>query len=114
MGLAAARLICSHDGYGRLVPGAIHRRTFTLDRARGALEIEDLLALPLAVTGGAQFRVDGFDLSLRSTNLADASYVLSGLGDREPLQIDVGLLQVFGQPAVPFTQGVFRMQWQNR
>jgi hypothetical protein len=38
-----AVLACSHDGYRQLGPGAVHRRTFVLERGSGALEIEDEL-----------------------------------------------------------------------
>jgi hypothetical protein len=43
LGAASAILTCSHDGYRRLEPGAVHRRTFTLERESGALEILDEL-----------------------------------------------------------------------
>jgi hypothetical protein len=38
-----AVLTCSHDGYRRLHPGAVHRRTFSLERESGTLEIADEL-----------------------------------------------------------------------
>jgi hypothetical protein len=38
-----ARVVGSHRGYQRLDPGAVHRRTFELDRTTGVLTIEDEL-----------------------------------------------------------------------
>lgn len=37
------RLVASHDGYRRLTPGAVHRRTYLLDRETDTLEIVDEL-----------------------------------------------------------------------
>ena len=40
---ARVRLVASHDGYRRLAPGVVHRRSFVLERHTDALEIVDEL-----------------------------------------------------------------------
>ena len=67
------------------------------------------LVVPLE--GAASFRSDGFDLGLRSLGGITPNLVLSGLGDPDPLQVEVGVLQVLGASSLPFSQGVFRILW---
>jgi hypothetical protein len=43
VGPGRVRLVVSHDGYRRLKPAAIHRRTFTLDNSTDALAVVDEL-----------------------------------------------------------------------
>ncbi len=67
------------------------------------------LVVPLE--GAASFRSDGFDLGLRSLGGSTPNLVLSGLGDPDPLQVEVGVLQVLGASPLPFSQGIFRITW---
>jgi Heparinase II/III-like protein len=77
------RLVASHDGYRRLDHSTVHRRTFTLDRSSGELEVIDELlgstsqqaeslihfapTVDIARIGGEQFRLG---LANRSVSLA--------------------------------------------
>lgn len=70
------------------------------------------LVVPLE--GSASFRSDGFDLGLRSPDGIAPVLVLSGLGEPEPLQVEVGVLQVLGPSTLPFAQGVVRIAWTGR
>lgn len=81
----------------------------------GTLTIEGLgvdagdLVVPLE--GSASFRSDGFDLGLRSLDGSTPILVLSGLGNEQPLQVELGVLQVLGASSLPFSQGLFRIAW---
>ena len=81
----------------------------------GTLAIDGLGAdggeLVVPLEGVASFRSDGFDLGLRSLDGSTPNLVLSGLGEPDPLQVDVGVLQVLGGSSLPFSQGVFRILW---
>lgn len=82
----------------------------------GALTIDGIGPEPvrLPLVGTANFRSDGFDLALRSPDGSAPNVVMSGLGESMPLQVELGVLQVLGASALPFTQGVFRIEWQQR
>ena len=81
----------------------------------GTLTIEGLGAgagdLVVPLEGSASFRSDGFDLGLRTLEGGAPALVLSGLGEADPLQVEVGVLQVLGASTLPFSQGVFRILW---
>jgi len=70
--------------------------------------------LVVPIEGSASFRSDGFDLGLRSLDGTAPVLVLSGLGEPEPLQVEVGVLQVLGPSTLPFAQGVVRIAWIGR
>lgn len=78
----------------------------------GVLEAPELLPLPLLLNGYTIFRDTSFDLLLQSTSSAGPTVVLSALGEREPLRVDLGLAQAFGSGPLPFGQAVFTLEWQ--
>lgn len=78
----------------------------------GALELIGLSPAPIPMTGSAQFRDQGFDLLLQTPNGVAPDLLLTAFGIRDPLRIEVGLLQMFGaQP--PLQQGIVRLVWQG-
>ena len=70
----AGRLVAEHDGYRRLAGGVIHRRSFSLDAATGALTVTDELrgdgthevASFLHLVPGAEAEVDGGRAAIRT------------------------------------------------
>lgn len=78
----------------------------------GALELTGLLPTPIGMVGSAQFREHGFDLLLRTADGVTPELLLTTFGDREPLRMEIGLLQVFGAQ-LPFQQGLVEFTWQG-
>jgi hypothetical protein len=78
----------------------------------GVLDAPELLLMPLLVEGYTIFRDTSFDLLLQSNDPAGPTVILSALGDREPLRVDFGLAQAFGNGPLPFGQAVFTLEWQ--
>ena len=58
LGATAVRYAGRHTGYARAVPGAVHERTFTLDRGTGALAIDDRILVPPAHALTWRFHLD--------------------------------------------------------
>lgn len=56
--VAQVRYEGRHTGYVRAVPGAVHERSFTLDRGTGALAIDDRIDVPSAHTLTWRFHLD--------------------------------------------------------
>lgn len=78
----------------------------------GALELTGLWPVPFATSGSAQFREQGFDVLLHTPVGSAPELLLTSFGMREPLRMEVGLLQVFG-PQLPFQQALLRLVWQG-
>ncbi len=78
----------------------------------GALELTGLWPAPIAMTGAAQFREQGFDVLLHTPNGFAPELLLTSFGIREPPRMEVGLLQVFGTQ-LPFQQALVRLVWQG-
>jgi hypothetical protein len=79
----------------------------------GVLDVPELLGLPIAVSGYTIFRDDTFDLLLRAEQPGAPTVVLSALGARQPLSVELGLAQAFGAAPLPFAQATFSLQWQS-
>ncbi|HZN37963.1 MAG TPA: hypothetical protein VFD82_04125 [Planctomycetota bacterium] len=87
----------------------------------GSIVLDGLLTLPeipgvqVLLTGGAVFRQGGFDMLLATSPTSNPSLVLTGFGSTEPLRVDLGVINVINsQPPLPFTQGVWQVDWQGR
>lgn len=75
----------------------------------GLVTLPEALPFPVPVTGGVQFGDADFRIALQTRSGFQPAVVLTGVGDREPVQVDIGLLQVLSSTALPFSQGVFQM-----
>ena len=53
------------------------------------------------------FRDNSFEVLLATESGSIPGVLLTGIGDRVPLQIEAGLLQTIGSPVLPFQNGVF-------
>lgn len=83
-------------------------------RLTGLLDLGDVWPSLLVVRGPVAFRDDGFDLALQTLSGNSPGLLLAGSGDREPLQVESGLLLTIGSPVLPFSNGVFTISWQGR
>lgn len=75
----------------------------------GMITLPQALPLPVPVTGTVEFGENDFQIVLQTRSGFQPAVVLTGIGDREPVQVDVGFLQVLSSAALPFSQGVFQM-----
>lgn len=73
-------------------------------------ELPSLLPFPVPLSGYVNFREDSFELVLQTELGVQPRLVLTGVGERDPLQVPTGLLQVIGQSPLPFQQGLFAME----
>lgn len=89
----------------------------------GAIALDARMALPelpepgvqVLLAGNAVFRIGGFDLLLATSPSGNPSLMLTGFGSNEPLRVDLGVINVIAsQPPLPFTQGVWQVDWQER
>jgi hypothetical protein len=76
---------------------------------RGVADLPGALPFALPLQGYVQFRDDQFDLVLQTAPGVDPQVVVSGIGDREPLQLPVGLVQVFSPTSLPFAQALIEL-----
>ncbi len=76
-------------------------------RLSGLLDLGGLWPVEVPVEGRADFRDDGYDVVLRSTTGTVPDVVLSGVGEAEPLRVEVGLFQSLSPGALPFTHAGF-------
>jgi hypothetical protein len=76
----------------------------------GSLRVPDFLLATIPVEGVVMFRDTGFDLTLRSGAGVVPPLVLSGLGELDPVRVELGLVQFLGPSPLPFQQAVFRAQ----
>lgn len=91
--------------------------TIELDQfvVAGQLGLSGLVALPaelwgepVPVTGFVTFDDQGFQFLMQTEPGFPLQFLLSGRGDREPLQVPLGLLQILA-PQLPFSQAVLQM-----
>ena len=87
----------------------------------GMIALDGLLTLPglpgaqVLLTGTAAYRTEGFDVILTTLSGSNPSLVLTGFGSNEPLRVDIGVISILAsQPPLPFTQGVWQVDWQER
>jgi uncharacterized heparinase superfamily protein len=79
-------LVAEHDGYARLAGGVLHRRTFRLEHATGALTITDELrgrgthdvAAHLHVARGARLAIDGARATITTAGGDEVAVVVDG------------------------------------
>jgi hypothetical protein len=76
-------------------------------RLSGRLDLGGLWPVAVPVAGRADFREDGYDVMLRSTTGTVPDVVLSGVGEAEPLRIELGLFQSLSPGVLPFTHAGF-------
>ncbi len=76
----------------------------------GLLDLGDLWPLPVMVEGPVQFVGEEFQFALRTVVGSSPDVLLTAVGERLTLRVDVGMFQVVGASALPFNQGIFRMQ----
>ena len=72
-------------------------------------DIPSVLPFPLPMQGYVTFGEDDFQLVLQTEQGVQPQLVLSGTGDREPLVVPAGMLQVLSQAPLPFSQGLFEL-----
>lgn len=75
----------------------------------GDAELPGVSPMLLPVAGYVEFREDRFELVLQTQQGLDPRIILSGSGDREPLQLPVGLVQVLSATALPFSQAMVEL-----
>jgi hypothetical protein len=75
----------------------------------GLIELPEALALPVPISGFVRFRDDDFELILQTLNGYQPAVVMTGIGDRAPLQVDFGVFQVLSTQALPFSLGLFQI-----
>jgi hypothetical protein len=81
----------------------------------GLLTLPELAGAQVLLTGSAEFHQDGFDLLLATFPSSNPALVLTGFGSTEPLRVELGVFNVIAsQPPLPFTQGVWQVDWQER
>jgi len=74
-------------------------------------ESENALVTPIPMVGFVQFRDSDFDLLLRSVDGVSPVLLLSGVGARDPLRVEAGLVQIFdAPPEIPFSQALFQIE----
>lgn len=73
----------------------------------GLLDLGELWPSLLPLRGTVVFNETGFEVLLSTDSGVLPGLLLTGMGDREPLQIEAGLLQTIGSPLLPFQNGVF-------
>jgi hypothetical protein len=79
----------------------------------GDAQLPDVSPMLLPVTGYVEFREDRFELVLQTQQGLDPRIILSGSGDREPLQLPDGLLQVLSQNALSYSQAMVELVRQD-
>jgi hypothetical protein len=79
--------------------------------ARNALaDIPGVLPFQIPMRGYVVFGDDDFDIILETEPGVQPQLVLSGSGDRDPLAVPTGVLQVLGQTPLPFSQGLVELE----
>lgn len=68
-----------------------------------------VLPFPLPLEGIVRFRESDFELVMQSEPGAEPQLIISGVGDREPLQLPVGFVQVLSANVLPFSQGMIEL-----
>jgi hypothetical protein len=91
---------------------SVRNGTIALD---GLMVLPELPGVQVLLIGSAVFRQGGFDLLLATFPTSNPSLFLTGFGSTEPLRVDLGVINVISsQPPLPFTQGVWQVDWQER
>ena len=75
----------------------------------GEVRLPSALALPVPVAGAVRFRDADFELVLQTEIGFQPRVVMTGIGDREPLQVEFGLLRVLSSQVLPFSQALFQI-----
>jgi len=73
-------------------------------------EIPSVLPFPIPMRGFVVFGEDDFDIVLETEPGVQPQLLLSGNGDRDPLGVPTGVLQVLSPAPVPFTQGLVELE----
>lgn len=73
-------------------------------------DIPSVVPFPIPMRGYVVFGEQGFDIILETEVGVQPRLVLSGSGDREPLAVPSGVLQVVGQTPLPFSQGLVQLR----
>ena len=76
---------------------------------RGTVALPTALPLPVPITGFVNFGDTDFQLVMQTQTGFQPAVVMTGIGDRDPVQVQLGLLQVLSTAALPFSQGLFEM-----
>lgn len=74
-------------------------------------EAPNALAEPVPMRGFVQFRDADFDIVLRSDDGVSPVLLFSGVGARDPLRVEAGLVQILdAPPELPFSQALFQIE----
>jgi hypothetical protein len=82
-------------------------------KVEGFLSLPDLLPMSVPVDGVVNWRDSTFDIVLQTTAPGLPVLLFSALGQRDPLGIEFGIVQVFPQNLLPFNQGTFSLRPRN-
>tara|TARA_R110002072_G_scaffold87129_6_gene196685 strand:+ start:4201 stop:5010 length:810 start_codon:yes stop_codon:yes gene_type:complete len=72
-------------------------------------DLPGVLPFALPLQGFVRFRESEFELVLQTEPGFEPQMIVSGLGDREPLQMPLGLVQVLSSTVLPFAQGMIEL-----
>ncbi|MFT4512135.1 MAG: hypothetical protein ACI91B_000822 [Planctomycetota bacterium] len=75
----------------------------------GEATLPGALSFRLPMRGYVRFRESEFDLVLQTQQGFEPQIIVAGLGDREPLQLPLGFVQVLSSTALPFTEGMIEL-----
>ena len=75
----------------------------------GFADLPGALPFELPLQGYVRFVADRFELVLQTDPGFEPQLIVSGIGDREPLQLPVGLVQVISPTGLPFSQALVEL-----
>tara|TARA_R110002072_G_scaffold1983_1_gene16202 strand:- start:42184 stop:42975 length:792 start_codon:yes stop_codon:yes gene_type:complete len=75
----------------------------------GFADVPGLVPVQVPLAGYVNFRETDFDLVLQTVEGFEPVMVFAGIGNHDPVRVDVGLIQVLSSQSVEFTQAVFQV-----
>ena len=78
----------------------------------GTADVPGLVPQQVPLSGYVNFRETDFDLVLQTVEGVEPVMVFAGIGNFDPVRVDVGLIQVLSSQTVEFTQAVFQVMLQ--
>jgi hypothetical protein len=79
----------------------------------GLLDLGDVWPVPVPLRGSVEFRDDGYEVVLSTVPGNQPVLLLTGIGDRDPLRIENGVLQGLGGQPLPFQSALFTIARQG-
>lgn len=76
---------------------------------QGFADLNPLVPDQIPLAGFVNFRATDFELVLQTVAGFEPAMVFAGIGSSDPVQVEIGTIQVVGSQAAPFLQAVFQI-----